>query len=80
MACISVYYFSLLVLSQDKFIFQPKVCNRYHDMTQKPVRLDNFSVVTVATNIYSTLFLFVSNDESVSIMKNSYLNKNSGPL
>lgn len=58
--CITCHYWFFLGVS---FRFKPKVCDDYHDMTQKLIRFKDISVVTFEKDDYRIHFLGMSENE-----------------
>ena len=57
------------------FKFQPKVCCSCHDITQKSINFNDFSIVTLKGNNYKTNVCLIAKSKSVDRMKKSYLSQ-----
>lgn len=57
------------------FIFQPKVSDGCHDMTQKSMGFNGNTIVTVKRHSYRINFWFMAENEVVTRMKNADLSE-----
>ena len=53
--------------------FQPGVCNGCHDLMGKAVNFNDATIATVKGNNYTILFLYMSKDEAISLLRNEDL-------
>ena len=52
------------------------LCNGCHDLIQKSMNFTDVAIVSAKGSDYRIHFWYMSNDDTVSIMKNSNLNEN----
>ena len=55
------------------FKYQPYHCNGCHDLIQKAMGFNNIAIVYIKGNAYRIHFWYMSKDDAISIMTNSYL-------
>ena len=60
--------------------FQSKLCDGFHDMTQKSLTLDEFLIATVAVNHNRTNFWFMTKSKAVGRIKTLHLSEKIGQL
>ena len=75
--CIICHYGYFLRLN---FIFQPEVCDGFHDMTKKSISFNDVLVVATGGNDYRNHFWVMSKSEAVDRMKNVDLSEKGGQL
>ena len=62
------------------FIYEPYLCNGFHDLMQKAMSFDNVAIVYVKGSAYSIYFLYMSKDDAINIMNGSNLVDKRGAL
>ena len=62
------------------FNYERYLCNGCHDLMQKAMNFNDVAIVSIKGNDYRIYFWYMSKDEAISIMQNSYLNKKTGLL
>ena len=62
------------------FNYQPYLCNGCHDLIQKAMGFNNIAIVYIKGNAYGIHFWYMSKDDAISIMTNSYLVDKRGVL
>ena len=75
--CDTCYYWYFL---DKNFSYQPHLCNGCHDLIQKAMSFIDVAIVFVKGNDYRIHFLYMSKDDSISIMHNSNLIDKKGTL
>ena len=58
-----------------KFNYEPYLCNSCHDLMQKAMNFNDVAIVSIKGNDYRVHFWYLSKDDAINIMKNSYLKK-----
>ena len=59
------------------FKFQAEVCHGCHDLMQKAMSFNNAAIVAVKRNNYRIIFLYMSNDEAIYLLRNADLTEKS---
>ena len=62
------------------FNYEPYLCNGCHDLMQKAMNFNEVAIASIKGNDYRIHFWYMSKDEAISIMHNSYLNEKTGLL
>ena len=70
---------SLVFLDKD-FKYELYLCNGYHDLTQKVLKLNDVAIVSAKGSGYRIHFEYMSKDDAINIMRNSDLNQRRGLL
>ena len=65
---------SLVFLDKD-FKYELYLCNGYHDLTQKVLKLNDVAIVSVKGSGYRIHSEYMRKDDAINIMKNSDLNQ-----
>ena len=61
----------VIMISQDKFRFQPKVCDGCHDLMQNIMSFNDAAIPSVKGNDDIVNFWDISKDEAKNLMENS---------
>ena len=62
------------------FKYEPYLCNGCHNLMQKAMNFNDFSIVSVKRSGYRIHSSYISKDDAINIMKISNLNEESGLL
>ena len=55
------------------FKYEPYLCNGCHDLIQKAMSFNNIAIVYINGSVYKIHFWYMSKDDAINIMTNSYL-------
>ena len=73
--CIICHYWFFLEIN---VIFQPKVCDGFHDLIQKTMNFNDVAIASVKGNDDRIHVLYTSKDDPIILLGNHNLNKRSG--
>ena len=60
--------------------FQPNVCNRCYDLLMMSMNLSNIAILNVKAYDYCSIISLISKNETMNLMQNADLTKNSETL
>ena len=63
---------------QISFRFQPKICVACHDLVQQTMSFNDVANISVRGDNYRILFLHISKDEAITLLRNADLTEKSG--
>ena len=60
--------------------FESYICNGCHDLLENAMNFNDVPIVSIKGTVYRIHFWYMSEDDAINIIINSYLNENSGLL
>ena len=61
-------------------MFQPNVCNRWHDLLLMSLSLSDTAILKVKGSDYHCIISLISKNEAINLMQNAKKTKKSGTL
>ena len=58
-----------------RFMFQPSVCNRCHDLLTMSINLSNIAILNIKSSDYRCIISLISKNEAVKLIQNADLIK-----
>ena len=62
------------------FMFQPNVCNRWHDLLLMSLSLSDTAILKVKGSDYHCIISLISKNEAINLMQNADMTEKSGTL
>ena len=62
------------------FNYEPYLCNECHDLMQKAMSFNDVTIVSIKGNDYRIHFWYMSKNDAIVLMTNSYLKDKNGIL
>ena len=77
---IELTFLKELMLIKQGFKFQPKVCNRCHDLLMMSMNLSDLAFLNIKSVDYRCIISGISKNEAINLMQNTDLTEKSGTL